>query len=226
MTKLEWDKTGERQFENGIEQVALFVKDNKGAYQKGVAWNGVTKISESPEGGDSEAKYANNGIYLNLIAPEKFNGNISAYTSPEEFDMCDGSAQVMNSGQAVAGLSATAQTRMPFGLAYKTNIGNDTVGTAFGYKLHLVYNATASVSSRDYSTINESPEANELSWDFTTIAVPVPGLRPSAHLIIDSTKAEKENLAKLEEAIYGGDSTESKLPAPAEVIAILSGQAG
>ena len=224
-----WDKTSERLYRTGIDRVVLFPQTTGGAYGQGVGWNGVTKISESPDGGDTTTIYANNNIYLNLVAKENFKGSITAYTYPKEWEKCDGSASVLSSGSGatgVKGLRVTGQSRTPFGLAYRTLIGNDTAGTDFGYELHLVYNATAGVSSQDYQTVNDSPEAIELSWDFSTLPVDVPGAKPSAHLVISSLTADPAKLKTLENKLYGTESTAPTLPLPAEVITILGGVGG
>ena len=224
-----WDKTSERLYRTGVDRVVLFPQTAGGIYGEGVGWNGVTKISESPDGGDTTAIYANNGIYLNLVAKENFKGSITAYTYPKEWEACDGSASVLasNGGPgAVKGLRVTGQTRTPFGLAYRTLIGNDTAGTEYGYEIHLVYNATAGVSSLDYQTVNDSPEALELSWDFSTLPVDVPGAKPSAHLVVSSLTAEPSQLKALETKLYGTEGTGAALPSPQEVITILGGVGG
>ena len=224
-----WDKTSERLYRTGVDRVVLFPQTTGGTYGQGVGWNGVTKISESPDGGDTTAIYANNGIYLNLVAKENFKGSITAYTYPKEWEACDGSASVLSSASGatpVKGLRVTGQTRTPFGLAYRTLIGNDTAGTEYGYEIHLVYNATAGVSSLDYQTVNDSPEALELSWDFSTLPVDVPGAKPSAHLVISSLTAEPSKLKAIETKLYGTDSAAPTLPSPAEVIATLGGTGG
>ena len=224
-----WDKTSERLYRTGVDRVVLFPQTTGGTYGQGVGWNGVTKISESPDGGDTTTIYANNGVYLNLVAKENFKGSITAYTYPKEWEACDGSASVLSSASGatpVKGLRVTGQTRTPFGLAYRTLIGNDTAGTEYGYELHLVYNATAGVSSQDFQTVNDSPEALELSWDFSTLPVDVPGAKPSAHLVISSLTAEADKLKKLETKLYGSDSIAPALPLPGEVISILGGVGG
>ena len=224
-----WDKSSERLYRTGVDRVVLFPQTTGGAYGEGVGWNGVTKISESPDGGDTTTIYANNNIYLNLVAKENFKGSITAYTYPKEWEKCDGSASVLSSGSGatgVKGLRVTGQTRTPFGLAYRTLIGNDTAGTEYGYEIHLVYNATAGVSSQDYQTVNDSPEALELSWDFSTLPVDVPGAKPSAHLVISSLTADSDKLKKLETKLYGTEGTAAALPSPQEVIATLGGVGG
>ena len=224
-----WDKTYERLYRTGVDRVVLFPQTTGGKYGTGVGWNGVTKISESPDGGDTTTIYANNNIYLNLVAKENFKGSITAYTYPKEWETCDGSASVLSSGSGatgVKGLRVTGQTRTPFGLAYRTLIGNDTAGTEYGYEIHLVYNATAGVSSQDYQTVNDSPEALELSWDFSTLPVDVPGAKPSAHLVISSLTADATKLKQLETKLYGTESNDPALPTPAEVIDTLGGAGG
>lgn len=224
--ELKWDETGKKLYETGVSHGVLYKKKDDGTYGAGEAWDGLTKVSESPDGGDTTAKYANNNIYLNLSAPEKFKGNIGAYTYPPSFAECDGSKFVSNGGNMITGLRVTGQTRRPFGLAYRTLLGNDAQGTDYGYQIHLVYNATAGVSSRDNQTVNESPDAIEFSWDFSTLPIPVPGMKPSAHLIIDSTKTPADKLAALEKVLYGTSSADARLPLPAEVITILGATAG
>ena len=225
-----WDKTSERLYRTGVDRVVLFPQTTGGKYGEGVGWNGVTKISESPDGGDTTTIYANNNIYLNLVAKENFKGSITAYTYPKEWEACDGSASVLSSNGSgatpVKGLRVTGQNRTPFGLAYRTLIGNDTDGTDHGYEIHLVYNATAGVSSLDYQTVNDSPEALELSWDFSTLPVDVPGAKPSAHLVISSLTAEADKLKALENKLYGTESEAPTLPSPSEVITLLGGVGG
>lgn len=221
-----WDKTSERLYRTGVDRVVLFPQTTGGTYGQGVGWNGVTKISESPDGGDTTTIYANNNIYLNLVAKENFKGSITAYTYPKEWETCDGSASVLSGTTPVQGLRVTGQTRTPFGLAYRTLIGNDTAGTDHGYEIHLVYNATAGVSSQDYQTVNDSPEALELSWDFSTLPVDVPGAKPSAHLVISSLTADATKLRALETKLYGSETVAPALPSPSEVITLLGGAGG
>lgn len=226
-----WDKTSERLYRTGVDRVVLFPQNTtSGAYGVGVGWNGVTQISESPDGGDATAIYANNNLYLNLVAKENFKGSITAYTYPKEWEQCDGSAAILTSGSGSAkpidGLRITGQQRTPFGLAYRTLIGNDTKGTDHGYEIHLVYNATAGVSSQDYQTVNDSPEALELSWDFSTLPIDVPGAKPSAHLVISSLTADATKLRDLETKLYGTETVNPALPLPQEVISILGGAGG
>lgn len=232
MVMIVWDAESERLFEAGLDRGVLYPKKLQAkGYDKGVGWNGMTKVDESPEGGETTTKYANNGSYLNLVSREKFKGAISAFTYPKEWRQCDGSdtvsvAKAGGTTEKVPGLLVTSQTRRGFGLSYRTLIGNDTEQTDYGYLLHLVYNATAGVSSKSRETINENLDATEFSWNFDTAPVDVPGMKPTAHLIISSSEADKTRLAKLEAILYGSESKEPRLPDPAEVIAILGGTAG
>ena len=219
MSKLIWDKTGEKTYTAGVEQVVLYVSDDNGAYNSGVPWNGITAINESPSGGESNPIYANNKQYGDLRSAEKFSGTIEAYTYPDEFSDCDGSRGV------VEGVYVSQQARKRFGLIAKTLIGNDIEGDSYGYKLLLVYNATAAPSSKDHATINDAPEAYTLSWEFDTIAENIntlvggKKLRPSAKIEIDSTKVDATKLAEFEDIIYGTDDTEATFPSPDEVFA-------
>lgn len=221
---IKWDDTTKKEYEAGLDRGVLYITDpNDGKYKAGEGWNGLTKVSESPEGGDVNTKYANNNTYLNLQAPEKFKGSISAYTYPPSFAKCDGSSGVIDSNDQteVKGLVVTGQTRVPFGLTYRTFVGNDTQGLSHGYKIHLVYNATAAVSPRDNETINDSPDAMELKWDFNTTPVPVPTLKPSAHLIINSRTTDPNALEVLEKVLYGTENTMPTLPTPDQLVEIL-----
>lgn len=222
MSKLQWDKVGERFYETGVDRGVLFPMD-KGSYPKGVAWSGLTAINENPSGGEANPFYADNIKYLNIMAAEDFGFNIEAYTYPDEWEACDGSIEL------VPGVTAGQQTRKVFGLAYRTLIGNDTEGQDHGYKLHLVYGAQASPSQRNHGTVNESPEPTAMSWDATTTPVEIPGAKPAAHLVINSTKTSAEKLKALEEILYGkdpsaegaNDGVEARLPMPAEIIELL-----
>lgn len=218
MPRLEWDKTGEKLYETGVDMGVLYPKDSSGTYSKGVAWNGLTGVSESPSGAEGTALYADNAKYLDLISTEEFGGTIEAYTYPDEFAACDGSANL------VEGLIATQQERQHFGFCYRTLIGSDTEGTKHGYKIHLVYDAVAKPSSRDNSTVNDSPEAVTMSWEFSTTPVKVntAGIKPTAHIIVNSTKVSAEKLEKLEAVLYGDDSSTARLPLPDELVTILS----
>ena len=217
MAKLTWDNTGERFYETGVKNVALYVFDNtSGAkkYKDGVAWNGVTAISESPSGAEPTALYADDKKYLNLLSAEEFAASIEAYTYPDEFAECDGSAEL------AAGVSIGQQPRKQFGLCYRTAVGNDVDGTEKGYKLHLIYNCLAAPTEKSYATINDSPEAITFSWDISTTPVEVAGHKPTAVVTIDSTKLDekgKTKLISLEEILYGKDTTEPRLPLPDEI---------
>lgn len=214
MAMLEWDKTGERQYTTGVDKVVLYVQ-SAGAYPNGVAWNGVTAITESPSGAEPTPLYADNIKYLNLISAEELALTIEAYMSPEEFDQCDGSASVAK------GVTIGQQDRKQFGLAYRTIIGNDVDGNNHGYALHLVYGCMAAPSERANNTINDSPEAATLSWEVSTTPVNVTGFKPTASLEIKSTEADPDKLAALEAVLFGGTDTEARLPLPDEVIEMM-----
>lgn len=215
MPKLTWDASGERLYETGVKQGVLYVM-NSNSYGNGVAWNGLTAITESPSGAESTPLYADDIKYLDLRSTEEFGATIEAYTYPDEFAACDGSASLAD------GVSIGQQARKMFGLCYRTTVGNDTDGTDHGYKLHLIYGATASPSEKAYETINDSPEAITFSWEITTTPVSVTGFKPTASITIDSTKADPTCLAALEEKLYGGTSTEPTLPLPDEVKTIMT----
>ena len=222
MTKLIWDKTGERYYETGVKNGVLYVVDGTGNYGKGVAWNGLTKVTESPSGAEASPLYADNIKYLNLMSAEEFGCTIEAYTYPDEFAACDGSAEISK------GVAIGQQTRKTFGFCYRTECGNDTLGTDYGYKIHIVYGATASPSSKDYQTINDNPEAITLSWEVKTTPVEVTTSidgkkpKPTATLIIDSTKIEAEKLKKIEDKLYGTQEEEPTLLTPDEVVALIA----
>lgn len=216
MPKLEWDKTGEHFYETGLDRGVLYVQEN-GSYPKGVAWNGLTGVSESPSGADASDLYADNQKYLSLRSAETFGATIEAYTYPDEFAECDGSASL------VEGLKIGQQTRKTFGFTYRTKLGNDTEGEDHGYIIHLVYGATASPSSKSRATVNESPEAITFSWEVSTVPVTVTGYKPTATVEIDSTKIASEALQKIEEVIYGSESASAKLPLPDELLTLISG---
>lgn len=215
MSKLTWDASGERLYETGVKQGVLYVMDSN-VYGNGVAWNGLTAITESPSGAESTPLYADDIKYLDLRSTEEFGATIEAYTYPDEFAACDGSASLAD------GVSIGQQARKMFGLCYRTTVGNDTDGTDHGYKLHLIYGATASPSEKAYETINDSPEAITFSWEITTTPVSVTGFKPTASITIDSTKADPTCLAALEEKLYGGANTEPTLPLPDEVKTIMT----
>lgn len=216
MPKLTWDKIGERLYETGVNNGVLFVYDTAAKkYGNGVAWNGITAVNESPSGADESALYADNIKYLSLRAVEKFGATIEAYTYPDEFAECDGSAEIVD------GVSIGQQTRKMFAFSYKTTLGSDTEGDAHGYKIHIVYGATAAPSSKSYQTVNESPEAITLSWEVSTVPVDVTGHKPTASIVIDSTKVSPTVLKSIEDALYGSESGDSKLLMPDEIIALV-----
>lgn len=215
MAKIVWDNTGDRLYETGVSNGVLYVRNAQGAYPKGVAWNGLISVSESPSGAEPTALYADNIKYLSLMSTEEFGATIEAYTYPNEFAECDGTAELG------AGVRIGQQERKHFGLAYKTVIGNDTEGNAHGYKLHLIYGAQASPSEKSYSTINDSPEAITFSWELTTSPLEVPGFKPTASLIIDSTEVDEDILEEIEELLFGTADKEAKLPTPTEIMALL-----
>lgn len=215
MPKLKWDQIGERLYETGVDKVVLFPMESTGQYGAGVAWNGITAVNESPSGAEPTALYANNGKYLNLISNEDFAATIEAYTYPDEFEECDGSKEI------APGVVIGQQKRKVFGLAYRSLIGNDVDGNDHGYKLHLVYGCLAAPSENNHSTVNDSPEAGTMSWSVSTTPVEVADAKPTATVTIDSTKADKAKLKKLEDMLYGTEQAESKLPLPAEVITLM-----
>lgn len=215
MPKIVWDNVGERFYEAGIDRGVLYPQDEKGEYPLGVPWNGLTGVTESPTGAEPTPLYADNIKYLELMSVEEFGANIEAYTYPEEFELCDGSAEL------TPGVTLGQQPRKSFGLSYRTRLGNDLLGEDYGYKIHLIYGAKAAPSDKGYETINDTPDAITFSWDVTTTPVPVEGVKPTASLVIDSTKVDKEKLKLLEDALYGTEEKEATLPLPDEVLAIL-----
>ena len=215
MSRLIWDKTGERIYETGVKQGVLYPIQNGGLYTKGVAWNGLTTVTESPSGAEASPQYADDIKYLNLVSAEEFGATIEAFTYPDEFAVCDGSVEIE------PGVIVGQQNRKLFGLSYRTALGNDVDGTDHGYKLHLIYGALAAPSEKAYATINDSPEAITFSWEVTTTPVSVSNLKPTASLIIDSTKVDTAKLTVLENILYGTDSVEPRLPFPDEVAAIF-----
>lgn len=215
MSKIVWDQTGERLYETGVKQGVLYVQDTGGTYPKGVAWNGLTAVTESPSGAEATPLYADDIKYLNLISTEELGGTIEAYTYPDEFAECDGSASI------ATGVYIGQQSRKTFGMCYTTTVGNDVDSNAHGYKLHLIYGALASPSEKAYSTINDSPEAITFSWEFSTTPVNVTGFKPTANIVIDSTKATPEKLAALEKILYGDTDVEPRLPLPNEVAQVM-----
>ena len=212
--KLTWDQTGERFYETGVDRGVLYPVSD-GAYTKGVAWNGLTAVTESPSGAEATAIWADNIKYLNLVSNEEFGATIEAYTYPDEFAECDGSAAI------ATGVYIGQQSRKTFGLSYRTVLGNDVESNDYGYKLHLIYGALAAPSERGYSTINDSPEAITFSWEVTTTPVNVEGFKPTACVTIDSTKTDATKLAALEAILYGGTDSEPRLPLPDEIITIM-----
>lgn len=216
MAKITWDESGKRFYETGVKNCVLYLQDETGAYPKGVAWNGITSISESPSGAESNPIYADDIKYLNLISAEDFSATVEAYTYPDEFAECDGSAEL------ATGIKIGQQKRKKFGLCYRTTLGNDISGDDYGYKLHIVYGCMAAPSERSYATINDSPEAITMSWEISTTPVNVTGFRPTAHLEIDSTKVKKEDLTKLEDVLYGKAEKEASLPLPDAIAALVS----
>lgn len=216
MAKLVWDQTGERTYETGVSHGVLYVQGPTGTYEKGVAWNGLIGVTESPSGAEATPLYADNIKYLELRSTEEFGATIEAYTYPDEFEKCDGSATLGT------GVTIGQQTRHPFGLSYRTILGNDIENNDHGYKIHLIYGATASPSEKAYQTVNDSPEAITFSWEISTTPIEVPGFKPTSCITIDSTKIEAAKLTKIEELIYGNTSTEAKLPTPEEIKTILT----
>ena len=217
MAKLTWDKTGERYYETGVKNGVLYVYDSTAKkYGNGVAWNGLTAVTESPSGAEATALYADDIKYLNLMSNEEFGATIEAYTYPDEFAECDGSVALAE------GVMIGQQKRKTFGLVYKTTVGNDVDGNDYGYKLHIIYGALAAPSEKAYATINDSPEAITFSWEISTTPVEVKDKKPTASITIDSTKADKTKLATLEAQLFGSESEEPTLPLPDEIAAIFA----
>lgn len=222
MARLIWDALGERFYETGTSKGVLFPYINN-AYATGVAWNGLIGVSENPSGAEASPLWADNIKYLNLMSAEEYAATIEAYTYPDEFAACDGSATIAD------GVYITQQKRRTFGFSYRTEIGNDTEGTDKGYKIHLVYGCLAAPSGKDYNTVNDTPEAMTLSWEVSTTPVEVPGLKPTSHIIIDSTKVNAEQLATFENILYGREgvgASNSRLPLPAEVATLFGAANG
>ena len=224
MSKIKWDETGKRFYETGVRNGVLYVMDDTGAYPAGVPWNGLTSVTESPSGAEPTPLYADDAKYLTLMSAEEFGASIEAYTYPDEFAACDGSASIGT------GVTIGQQSRKTFGLCYRTTVGNDIEGEAFGYKLHIIYGALASPSEKAYQTINDSPEAITFSWEVSTTPVAVTGFKPTASLVIDSTKVAEAKMAALEEVLYGKDATTdpvaqavaARLPLPDEIMTLLA----
>ena len=215
MAKLVWDESGKRIYETGVQKGVLYVQDEGGTYPKGVAWNGLTAVTESPSGAEATPLYADDIKYLELRSAEEFGATIEAYTYPEEFEACDGSASLAK------GVSIGQQDRKAFGLCYRTVVGNDVQGNSHGYKLHLIYGAVASPSEKAYATVNDSPEAVTFSWEITTTPVEIEGFKPTASITIDSTKVNPAKLAELEKKLYGSEG-EATLPLPSEIKQIFA----
>ena len=216
MAKIIWDQTGERLYETGVKNGVLYVMDSEGKYPAGVPWNGLTAVTESPSGAEATPLYADDIKYLNLMSAEEFGATIEAYTYPDEFAQCDGSATL------VEGVTIGQQARKTFGLCYKTTLGNDVDGNAYGYKLHIIYGALAAPSEKAYATINDSPEAITFSWEVSTTPVNVTGMKPTATVVIDSTKAQQAQMKAIEDALYGTEDKEAYLPLPDEIKTLMS----
>jgi len=217
MSRLVWDNTGDRFYETGVKNGVLYPQVS-GKYPEGVAWNGLTAVTESPSGAEATALYADDIKYLNLLSNEEFGATVEAYTYPAEFAQCDGSAELAK------GVMIGQQKRKAFGLVYKTTLGNDTDGNDYGYKLHIIYNALAAPSEKAYATINDSPEAITFSWELTTTPINVTGAKPTSHIVIDSTKADKTKLAALEDKLFGKDGDDEnkpQLPLPDEIAEMM-----
>lgn len=216
MAKLVWDATGARKYETGVRNGVLYVMDESGTYPKGVVWNGLTAVTESPSGAEATALYADDVKYLNLISAEEFGATVEAYTYPDEFAQCNGEASLVD------GVTIGQQPRKTFGMAYRTVLGNDIENESHGYKLHLIYGAVASPSEKAYATINDSPEAITFSWELKTTPVVVDGFKPTASLTIDSTKANAEKLKALEDILFGSETGEARLPLPNEIATLMN----
>jgi hypothetical protein len=216
MPKLVWDKSGEKLYETGVKFGVLYVQDASGAYPTGIAWNGLTAVTESPSGAESNPLYADDTKYLDLTSAEEFGATIEAYTYPDEFGVCDGSAEL------VKGVKVGQQGRKTFGLCYRTALGNDVDGADHGYKLHLIYGAKAAPSEKSYQSINDSPQALTFSWEVTTTPVVVTGFKPTSSITIDSTKCDATKLAALEVILYGADATAARMPLPDEVKTLMT----
>lgn len=227
MARIVFDKAGEHLYETGVDHGVHYLQDENGTYPKGVAWNGLTTVTESPSGAEATAVWADNIKYLSLTSAEEFGATVEAYTFPPEFAVCDGSAEPTD------GVSIGQQDRKSFGMCYRTKLGNDINGDSHGYKLHMIYGAKATPSEKSYTTTNDSPEATTMSWTLSTTPVNVTGYKPTASLVVDSTKVSKEKLAALEEILYGKDAegdtgtgTDPRLPLPDEIIALLKDTTG
>ena len=218
MSRLSWDKTGERFYETGTDRGVLFKKKADGSYDKGVNWDGLTAVSDSPSGAEPNPIWADNIKYLNLMSTEEWGGTINAYQSPEEFDECDGCVE------PIPGMKIHQQARKLFGFSWRTKIGNDTDGADHGYKIHVAYNLQASPSEKSYATVNDSPEAMELSWSVSSTPIEIPGYKPSAVFEFDSTKLTAAQMKIVEDTLYGTENTDPRLPLPDEWITLLGAQ--
>jgi hypothetical protein len=216
MAKLVWDEAGKKQYETGVSKGVLYPQDSEGKYPLGIAWNGLQGVTESPSGAEATPLYADNTKYLNLMSAEEFGATVEAFTYPDEFAECDGTAEI------APGVSVGQQTRKPFGMVYQTILGNDTESEAYGYKIHLIYGAQAAPSEKAYATINDSPEAITFSWELTTTPVSVPGKKPTATIIIDSTKVDEAKLNAIEDILFGTEANPARMPLPAEIITLMS----
>lgn len=215
MAKLVFNNVGERLFETGVKNGVLYVMGDEGAYENGVVWNGLTAVTESPSGAETTPLYADDVKYVVIYAAEEFGATVEAYTYPEEFEQCDGSAAISE------GITIGQQTRKSFGMCYKTSVGNDVQGQDYGYKIHIIYGAKAAPSEKSYSTINDSPEAVTFSWELSTVPVPVEGHNPTATMVIDSTRVPAEKMALIEAKLYGSEESDATLPLPDEILALI-----
>ena len=217
--RLTWDDAGKRLYETGVKQGVLYPQDDNGAYPKGVAWNGLTAVTESPEGAEPTPLYADDIKYLNLLSTEEFKATVEAYTYPDEFAECDGS------GSLVEGVTIGQQDRKTFGLSYRTSLGNDVKGNEYGYKLHIVYGCLAAPSEKAYATVNDSPEAITFSCEVSTTTVNVTGFKPKASLVLDSVKLGAAKMKAIEDVLYGSSAAEARLPLPDEIKSIIESAA-
>jgi len=213
---LVWDQVGTKKYEAGVSKGVLFVQKTDGTYEAGVAWNGLVSVTESPDGAEANAVYADNQKYLNLMSAEDFKASIEAFMFPNEFSICDGSIEIAD------GVSVGQQKRRAFALSYRTGVGNDTDGLEYGYKIHIIYGCMATPSERAYTTVNDSPEAMNLSWDLTTTPVDIPGFKPSAHIVIDSTKTSPAKMLAFETLLYGATAVAPAIQMPAAIITAFS----
>ena len=216
MAKLVWDEVGSRFFETGVKNGVLFVQNDEGGYDNGVVWNGLTAVTESPSGAEETPLYADDIKYVVFYSNEEFGATVEAYTYPEEFEQCDGSASLGK------GISVGQQARRSFGLVYKTAVGNDIQGQDFGYKIHIIYGCKAAPSEKAFATVNDSPEAVTFSWEISTVPVNVEGLKPTATVVIDSTKCDAEALAAIEAKLFGSEDAEATLLLPDEIKALMN----